>query len=838
MSSQNVMQLIVLVCFIALIIVAARNGRTRGKSLFLIYLIASAGWSFTSFMCTSPDIAVGQKLIWTKMVLPFASWTIASYGIFVARYTGKKIRLISLGGYGYVLLVIALAASGIIYQNFGTGTGVLPQDFGYWLLLVAAGNSVFVIFSLVFLIRDYRLSASPDRRNRVLYIIGGLAIFIIAELVWSLEFKLYSIDQVGQILNALLLSYAVIRSQLLDIKLVLRKGLVFTGIAVFITAGCVVLMAVWIYLWKAWSSSVGILSTLGVVVILSIVFNPLKDLLEKGTNVLFYGQSFDYRQTLLNFSGKISNIIDLEQLAEAILSSLTNALRAKQASLLFVKDGSYVSKYARSYLPGEPLKQVNLRKDGSVIKWLEREVKPLTQDAIGRDAEFLAMRDEERNALKGSDVDVLCPVKSKQKLIAVLALSQKYRGLYSQDDMDLLMTLAGEAGVAIENAELYEKAKQRANTDELTGLFNHRCFHQRLEEEIGRSSRFGEIFSLILFDIDHFKNYNDLSGHLSGDEVLKTIGRFMKNSVRDSDICFRYGGDEFAIILPETAAEGGRMVGERIRKMIEEKDDWPGIPLTISIGVASWPTDGVMKDELIKSADAALYYSKQTGKNRTSLAAEVALSDVFRVESAGIGKTVDSEAMLSTIHALAATVDAKEHDTYGHSKKVSRYAMRIAEEMGFKEEEKERIKEAALLHDIGKIGIPDRILQKTGILCEEEKQIIQTHPNLGVAIIQHIDNLRGCLAGIQYHHERYNGGGYPSGLKGDNIPLDARILAVADAFDAMTSPRNYRRTRSFGEALEELKQSSGSQFDPEIVEAFIKISHTLSPRLKSVETAP
>jgi diguanylate cyclase (GGDEF)-like protein/putative nucleotidyltransferase with HDIG domain len=337
--------------------------------------------------------------------------------------------------------------------------------------------------------------------------------------------------------------------------------------------------------------------------------------------------------------------------------------------------------------------------------------------------------------------------------------------------------------------------------------------------------------------VDHFKKYNDVSGHLTGDDVLKSIGGYIQRSVRDSDICFRYGGDEFALILPETSGEAGHGVAERIRKKIESRDDWPGIPLTVSVGIATWPTDGVMKDELIRSADAALYYSKQTGKNRTSLACEVALSEVFRVESAISRKGNDSEAILNTIYALAATVDAKDHNTYGHSKKVSRYATEIGEAMGFESEELERIKAAALLHDIGKIGIPDQILQKNGALNADERQVIQAHPNLGVAIIQHVDSLRGCLAGIQYHHEKYDGQGYPSGLKAGNIPIDARILAVADSFDAMTSPRPYRRILSYQEAIEELRRYAGSQFDPRVVDVFTSISSRLFPVVRNTRSA-
>ncbi|MFC1870114.1 HD domain-containing phosphohydrolase, partial [Chloroflexota bacterium] len=262
---------------------------------------------------------------------------------------------------------------------------------------------------------------------------------------------------------------------------------------------------------------------------------------------------------------------------------------------------------------------------------------------------------------------------------------------------------------------------------------------------------------------------------------------------------------------------------------IETSISLNGTPQTCSLGIGSWPVDGVIREDIVQSVDAALYYAKQTGRNRICLASEVSPSDVLKSPL----RKQTNMATLCTVYALAATVDAKDHYTYGHSKKMSKYAAYIAEAIGYSQEAIERIRAAALLHDIGKIGISDNLLNKTGYLTPDDFEPIKTHPDKGVAILKHVESLKDCIPGVRYHHEHYDGTGYPAGLKGDSIPLDARILAVADAYDAMTSKRPYRELQASPEdAISELKHCSGTQFDPEIVQAFI---HILSDELRVIE---
>jgi putative nucleotidyltransferase with HDIG domain len=243
------------------------------------------------------------------------------------------------------------------------------------------------------------------------------------------------------------------------------------------------------------------------------------------------------------------------------------------------------------------------------------------------------------------------------------------------------------------------------------------------------------------------------------------------------------------------------------------------MPLTVSLGIASWPADGVMGEEIIASADAALYRAKQTGRNRTCLSSEAGKPEV---PSEGL-KTQVRRGTSSIVYALAATVDAKDRYTYGHSKKVSEYAVALAQALALSKDRIDTIRAAALLHDIGKIGIPDAILNKEGTLTAEEWEPVKAHPKLGTEILRHVIDLVNCLPAILHHHERYDGTGYPSGLKGSDIPLEARILAVADAYDAITSLRPYHGQLSPRQALAELKRNAGTQFDPELVDIFCKI---------------
>ena len=816
MNPYVLIPLISFAAYAVLLFIVLRQPRTRILTLFSYYLVVSSIWSL------STAILFSEVTDWPRLWMSIAGLSgpcmMVAYFHFVCAFVhrggcGKAVAV----GYGAVaLILVPLAAMRIIPVDVSIAGARLDVDWGVGIYLLGAVGFPFFILSIAFLLHRYRALKDPLSRNRILYLLAGVALvgaFGIRDLV--LPLPKYPLDHIGHLVNAFLIAYAIMRYRLLDIKLVVRKGLVYSSISVLITA-FYLLVLFGLHRWIGnWASSAGLAAILAVTILMAGLFNPLRSFAQRAVDRAFYGKRYDHRQMALNFARSMSNVIDLEELAEAMVRPIAKAVNATQVSLLLPQNGCLTSVFAERLVDGEPVIPIKLSQESPIVSWLIREHKPLSRETLDVDPAFKGLWEVERDTIEAVELELLFPIQSRGSLIGILALSRKASGrFYSSDDVDLLMNVVTQAAVAIENAQLYAEAKERANMEELTGLYNHRYFHERLDEEISRCSRFGEVFSLLYVGLDLFKPYNDVYGHHAGDEVLAQIGRCITGSIRGIDMAFRYGGDEFTAILPQASVDDVRKVGERIRKRTESEMDSAGIAVTCSIGAASWPTDGVMKEELIGAAFAALKYCKEAGRNRVSIASDIAPARMPRITVRGEGEP----GVLSTIYALAATVDAKDHYTYGHSKKVSKYATAIAEALGHPEEELATVRAAALLHDIGKIGVSDTVLVKKARLNDEDWESIHEHPKLGAAILKHVGQLRECLPAILYHHERYDGDGYPAGLRGENIPLDARILAVADAFDAMISFRPYREGRlTVEEALEELNRCAGTQFDPAIV---------------------
>ncbi|HUP32518.1 MAG TPA: diguanylate cyclase [Gaiellaceae bacterium] len=355
------------------------------------------------------------------------------------------------------------------------------------------------------------------------------------------------------------------------------------------------------------------------------------------------------------------------------------------------------------------------------------------------------------------------------------------------------------------------RAMRLALTDPLTGLGNHRHFHDRLERELADSRAQDYPLSLCLVDIDDFKRINDRFGHPGGDKVLAQ----MATNLRQGGEAFRLGGDEFAILLPGRDEEGARIAAEAIVARIADVELPPAGPVTVSAGIATLPEEEMGRDELVRRADSALYWAKEYGKNQV----RVYRPDVVEIaELKRLAAGPDRAARFRAAASLAKAVDARDAYTGSHSERVSDLAARIATRLGVDREMVELTRLAASLHDLGKLAIPEEILRKPGPLSETERLVLERHPQIGYRMLESL-GVDPVAEWVLHHHERWDGSGYPDGVGGEDIPLGARIIFVADAYDAMTSDRVYRGRLTDDQAIAELARCSGTQFDPEIVAA-------------------
>ena len=538
------------------------------------------------------------------------------------------------------------------------------------------------------------------------------------------------------------------------------------------------------------------------------------------------------REQELALINQLSNVItsslNIRDVYGAFIAELKQVVEVNWATIALI-EGDEIrfevlsSEVGSTWQAGE---KIPLKDTGT--EWVAIHKKALVEPDLSKNARFKTGEDHLRWGIRSI---IYLPMVVKNEVVGSLVIASRTPHAYNLGQVRLLERLAAQIAVAVENSRLYSKAEQRARVDELTGLFNRRHFDESVKLEIDRHARYRSMMSLILLDLDFFKAYNDSMGHKAGDKVLELIGQIVNKALRSTDLAFRYGGDEFAIILPQSATNDAFIVAERVRGRIAAEMTKKNIKISASLGLASWPNDGVTSDELVNAADRALYYAKETGGNRTCVVSKMLPS---LTEAASTNKPTTENEVLSIIHTLAATIEARDPYTYGHSRKVSSYAVSLAEAIGLPSEKVAIVSTAALLHDIGKIGVPDEVLFKVDKLEPEAWQLIHAHPKLSTTIVGHVVSLVSCLPAILHHHERWDGGGYPAGLRGDEIPIEARVLAIADAFDAMTSSRPYRNKLSYKKVLQELKRCSGAQFDPKLVDAFLPIALSAAPEESSV----
>lgn len=448
---------------------------------------------------------------------------------------------------------------------------------------------------------------------------------------------------------------------------------------------------------------------------------------------------------------------------------------------------------------------------------------------------------------------VLCiPITYGESLLGVLNVESQRENAFSPQDVLILNTLADLLATALHNSFVFQKLQQQSITDGLTGIKTRRFFWEALTSEWKRASRSGRPFSAVLIDLDKFKEVNDTLGHLEGDLVLARVGRLLEQKCRQSNVVARYGGDEFIILMPETGVEQAEILAERLRLWIATDPMLAEHHITGSFGVGSFPVHGFSVEDIIRVADAGMYVSKHAGGNRVSTAEEYVEGENIAVQRQLVSGYIEGflqrehtgpehmEELVTTLRKLSGgddcnvqvlreaietvnrAAESREVQASSHSDLVARYADLIGRALGMSPDELNDLVFAARVHDLGKIFVPERILNKSGPLTEDEFHMMKIHPRIGGEILSIVPGAERMKKAVEHHHEALDGTGYPAGLRGEQIPLWSRIIGLADAFVNMTTDRSFAPAKSNEQALAELERLSGIRYDGMLVRLLIR----------------
>ncbi len=792
--------------------------------------------AMASYLCTLVFWQVFSLMVSISSFLDLPQQAIYWYRLQVAGSTGYFIMFFALvttfrnatdryrlRTLGYYIILFFAAASLLFGQVFMTelsrhSTGLLVPSFGPLIFLPGLVSFLYLGFSFHDLWRDYKKSRHTIARNRLSFLL--LCAFLV--LIGALSnlnplLQGYPIDSLFILLHVLLLSYAIFRHQLLEIQVIFRVGLVHSLLVVFISA--LVLLAVTVI-------KMGMFNLTGYAVIITSIlvlgltffsFRTLREELQKYIDRIFLPEKTRLYSALEEMMENGSSITSLESTLDKIYLLCKENFQVDSIYLL-VKNisGEDYSLWEtqRQQKSGENFR---VSPDSPLVHWFEKKASPQLFSELLVMPEFKGMWKSEIAQFMRNQIEAVFPLSVKGEIIGILCTGPRLNGRpFTRHYLQTIQIFVQQAAVLIKNAFLYEQTRLLSITDPLTGTYNRRMLQDSFlyERKKGNNST-----GLILMDIYNFKYFNERYGHQAGDKVLQDVASLLKESIRSKDLVIRYGGDEFAVFLPEADLSEARLVAERIHNNLAKRNKNKCFAVEEEVilkqGVYSAQTDNL--DEIISEADKRLFEDQKKVDRKQLL--NVLENNVREKKSF-------SE---QTVLALAKAVEVRDPYARGHSERVKDYSLKIGKEMGLYGPQLDKLSHAALLHDIGKIGIPAEILGKKKPLTEEEMRLIKLHPVLSAEILREVEMFKDIADLVLYHHERYDGRvssfpmGYPHGLKGEEIPLLSRIIAIADAFDAMTSSRPYRQPLSLSSVESIIKQEAGKQFDAQVAATLLSL---------------
>jgi HD-GYP domain-containing protein (c-di-GMP phosphodiesterase class II) len=790
-----------------------RHGaHSSAQRVFPIYLGVMMLWSLSGLMAY---IGVGDLTLWFRLML--VSGLASAIILFFLVQVILDHRWSWAGWiyfYGALAILVGMIPNLMVY-NITMQEGVIMYEFTPLLYLAAAPSLFLYLLSLTQLSRAALGSKDPVEHNRLRYLAIGFGIVVLASITDLTPLGKYPIDIAGSGVNALVIAYAILRHQLLDIKVVARKSMLYSIPTVLITTAYFLIISVSERAFPNHGNLGILLISLIAAVLTALVFQPLRDKAQLWIDRLFFREKYNSGLMLESLSSQVAAVLDLDQVTGMILGEIQKTFHIQWAAF-FLKRSEAGDYFLTARTGIELAKNISFNNDHPVITWLLEHNFILTKNDLETLPQFKALWIQEKQELEGLGAELFIPLKAKGSVIGILVVGPKQSDqLFSPDDQQTLITLANQIAVALENARLYAQTERRMQDlaalrtidMAITSSSDLRITLRILLEQVVRQLHVHAADILIFNSVT--KTFQFAAGQGFHTEALQ------HTDLRLGDgFAGRAARDRHLLTIRDLPRNTGGL--QRSNELVKEGFiTYIGVPL-----LAKGEIRGVM--EIFQRDVLELEQEQLTFLDTLAGQAAIAIDSAQLFDNLQGSNAELMMAYDETIEGWSHAMDLRDEETEEHSRRVMELTIKMANQMGFGSKEMVHLRRGTLLHDIGKIGVPDDILRKPGPLNEEEWVIMRKHPQFAYEMLVSISYLRPALDIPYCHHEKWDGTGYPRQLKGEEIPLSARIFTVVDVWDALTSDRPYRKAWTEDQALEYIQSEAGRSFDPKIVELFLR----------------
>lgn len=819
-----------LLCYSLLFLTFMAAKKNRLINAFLLVLGVLILWTGGSF-CMRVQLWPSVKFWYDVSIFGLTALTYAFFN-FVCEFadyknaTEKKFWMLTITAINAINISTGyfLAAPDTVITESGNTVFIYQYT---WRVVILFAVCSAVIIDMFHVLLKY--SKKNDMvKKQFMPILQGIVIMFAGHILLLVPaFKGFPTDILSGVINAFFMFYALYRRNLFQLKLLMSRSSCYA-----ISAG--LSFALFLNMIDPLEASISRSFPMArekVVLIIAILFTISTTIIyyvmKRFFDMVFVRDEITQAESLREFSLNISKSLNVNEILQELAEVIHKTISVKKVYICIEDKQNTCYEIVYSTNPLD-MKKISLRKDNPLVTWLEHNHACILMRDFRRTVDYKSMWEAEKRQLSDLEIECAVPLRDDSGMIGIILLSEKEKKRsYTYKDISFLDSVNSIGSIAVKNSKLFEKVYLEARTDELTGLLNRKYFYEVLQQEYEKNKN-GSL-ALIILNLDDFKLYNQLYGNKEGDVALQNVAKIISASVGSNGYVARYSGKEFAIILPGYDVFSAKNLAEAIRKQImnmnKRDSDYALKMLTVSGGISSIPYSASNVKQLIENADMAIYTVKHSGKNAIMVytGREDKKDKKGKESKSNIRRENIYSEYASTIYALTAAIDTKDHYTFNHSRNVAYYATELAYAYKMNEDLVEIVRQAALLHDIGKIGIPEQILNKPGKLTEEEYEIVKGHVENSIGIIRHLPSLDYVIPAVIGHHERYDGNGYPRRIAGEDIPVAARILCIADAFDAMISKRPYKEPYSVNTALKILEEQAGLQFDPKLVPIFVEL---------------